>query len=141
MNRQSWLIRGSYELIKDMRMAVAKLFYGRLFEMNPSLRPLFKSDMDVQAQKLMDMLAGAVDSLDNLAALVPALRAMGARHVQYGVHPEHYTAVRDALLWSMAQALQEDFDPETRTAWKSLLDTVATEMLAGAGQAAKSTAQ
>jgi hemoglobin-like flavoprotein len=130
--RQSWLIRGSYELIQDMRKAVAMLFYGRLFDLDPSLRPLFRNDMEVQSQKLMDMLAGAVDSLDNLAALVPALRAMGMRHAQYGVQPQHYAQVRDALLWAMAQALDEDFDTETRAAWTSLLNTVASEMLAGA---------
>jgi hemoglobin-like flavoprotein len=131
MNRQNWLIRGSYDLIQDMRTAVAMLFYGRLFDLDPSLRPLFKNDIEIQSQKLMDTLAAAVDSLDNLPALIPALRAMGARHQEYGVQPEHYNTVREALLWAMAQALQEDFDPETRTAWKSLLDTVAAEMLAG----------
>ena len=132
MSRQAWLIRGSYELIKDMPQAVGMLFYGRLFELEPTVRPLFKNDIQIQSQKLMETLAAAVDSLDNFTALTPTLRAMGARHVEYGVQPEYYNLVRDALLWSMGQALQEDFDPETRTAWKSLLDLVIAEMLAGA---------
>jgi hemoglobin-like flavoprotein len=132
VSRQSWLIRGSYDLIRDMPKAVAMLFYGRLFDLDPSLRPLFKNDIEIQSQKLMDTLSAAVDSLDNLPALVPALRAMGARHLEYGVQTEHYAKVRDALLWAMAQALQEDFDPETRAAWRSLLDTVIAEMLTGA---------
>jgi hemoglobin-like flavoprotein len=133
MSRESQLIRASFSLIADMPEAVVMLFYGRLFELDPSLRNLFKIDMRAQSKKLAETLLTIAQSADDLARLSPMLRSLGRSHVVYGVQPEHYETLRLALLWALGQALQEDFDPETRAAWNSLLQMVSKEMLAGAG--------
>jgi nitric oxide dioxygenase len=133
MNRQqAALIRASFEQVSSMPQAVAMLFYGRLFELDPSVRPLFKNDIRSQSQKLVATLAVAVDYAADLSAIVPTLRDLGRTHAGYGVKPGNYLLVRDAMLWTLGQALQEDFDPETRDAWKALLEEVSAQMLAGA---------
>jgi len=130
---QEQLIRDSFEVIHEMPQAIAMLFYGRLFDLDPSLRKMFKIDMQTQSRKLMDTLRATVDSLDRFDELRPFLRELGRKHaLEYGVRPEHYQVVTEALLWAFGQALQPHFYPETRAAWRTVLDDIAREMLAGA---------
>src|SRR5438067_814182 len=100
---QKQCIRESYLAISEMLGPVSLLFYRRPFQLDPSLKPMFRSDIEVQGRKLMDMLTAVVDNLDNLESLAPALRALGQRHVAYGVRPRHYDLVQQALLWALAQ--------------------------------------
>lgn len=130
---QEQLIRDSFEVIHEMPQAIAMLFYGRLFDLDPSLRKMFKIDMQTQSRKLMDTLRATVDSLDRFDELRPFLRELGRKHaLEYGVRPEHYQVVTEGLLWAFGQALQPHFYPETRAAWRTVLDDIAREMLAGA---------
>lgn len=127
------LIRDSFEVIHEMPQAIAMLFYGRLFDLDPSLRKMFKIDMQTQSRKLMDTLRATVDSLDRFDELRPFLRELGRKHaVDYGVRPEHYKVVTEALLWAFGQAMQPYFHAETKAAWKAVLDDISREMLAGA---------
>lgn len=109
----------------------AKLFYGRLFELDPELRPLFKSDITEQGRKLMQMIQLAVRGLNDLPALVPAVEQLGRRHVDYGVRNKDYETVGTALLWTLEKGLGEGFTPEVREAW-----TAVYTLLAGTMQAA-----
>jgi hemoglobin-like flavoprotein len=134
MKSQSQLIRDSFEQIEGAATAIAMLFYGRLFELDPSVKPMFKSDIRTQSRKLMDTLAAVVAAADRLQAMKPELRALGKLHVTHGVKPAHYDTVRIALLWALGQALQGDFDAETRSAWDQFLRTASEEMIAGANE-------
>ncbi|MEO8028147.1 MAG: globin domain-containing protein [Bryobacteraceae bacterium] len=130
--RQKTMVRDSFDQIRDMAGPLATLFYGRLFSMDPSTRPLFKGDIKLQGTKLMGMLDSVVGSLDEFGKLTPVLRELGHRHAVYGVEEGHYQTVSTSLQWALAQALEARFDDETRAAWTALLDHVSTEMLAGA---------
>jgi len=125
-------IRESYELVRESPTAIAMLFYGRLFNLEPSLRNLFKNDLRVQAAKLMDTLEQVVNCIDHLDQMRPQLGELGRVHVTYGVQPEHYQTVTAALLWALGQALEADFDAECRAAWSQALQEICREMLAGA---------
>ncbi|MEQ1751688.1 MAG: globin domain-containing protein, partial [Prosthecobacter sp.] len=110
----------------------ALVFYRRLFEMDPALRPLFKGDIKEQSKKLMDMLAVLIAMLERPLGLELELRAMGARHVGYGVKDEHYATVGGALLDMLGVTLNDRFTPEVRAAWTALYGAVETTMKAGA---------
>ncbi len=114
----------------------AELFYGKLFELNPDFKSLFKSDMKEQGRKLMAMLNTAVNSLDKLEAIVPAVQDMGRRHVTYGVKDEDYDTVGEALIWTLQQGLGEGFTAEVKEAWLDTYTLVATTMKTAAAQAA-----
>jgi len=133
--RQRALVRESLESINEYSGAVVRLFYGRLFELAPQVRALFRTDIGEQSRKLSDMLAAIVGALDRFDELRPQLAELGRRHVDYGVRPEYYEVLRSALLWALANALDVQFDRETRTAWDVLIGMIAAEMLAGAGLA------
>lgn len=124
------LVQSSFKLVATIADQAAELFYNRLFEIAPEVKPLFgEVDMAEQGRKLMKMIATAVGALNDLDKVIPAVQEMGKRHVAYGVEKEHYAIVGEALLWTLAQGLGEVFTPETEAAWTkvyTLLAEVAT---------------
>ena len=133
-SQEKRLVRAGFAEISEMAEPVALLFYGRLFELDPKLRPLFVQDIRVQSRKLMDMLAIAVNSLDKLEDLAPALRALGQRHAGYGVLPEHYATLQNALLWAFGQAMPGGLSPESKGAWRALIEAISAYMRDGAAE-------
>jgi hemoglobin-like flavoprotein len=134
--REKELVQSSFKQVVPISAAAADLFYARLFEIDPSLRPLFKSDMTEQKKKLMQMLGAAVVGLDNLYALIPVVRDLGARHVGYGVKDEHYETVGEALIWTLEKGLGAAFTPETKQAWVTVYGVLASTMKEAARSAA-----
>ncbi|NKF23991.1 globin family protein [Solimonas marina] len=122
------LVQHSWTQVLPIRTQAAALFYGRLFELDPSLRALFRAPIAEQGEKLMDMIDVAVRGLDRIDALVPAVQALGARHVGYGVQPAHYATVGAALLWTLEQGLGPAFDAELRSAWTAVYGALAGAM-------------
>ena len=121
-------LRRSWQLVAPMADEAAELFYARLFELDPSLRPMFTTDLKEQGRKLMRMIGMAVNGLDRLDELVPVVRQLGARHAGYGVRDEHYGTVATALVWTLEQGLGPDFTPEVKDAWVAVYGVLATTM-------------
>lgn len=129
---QVHLIRKSFAELARHQEVAALVFYRRLFELDPNLRPLFKGDIQEQAKKLTDMLEALIALLESPAGLDVELRAMGARHADYGVKDAHYATVGQALLDMLAGTLDSGFTPEVREAWTTLYGAVEATMKAGA---------
>ncbi len=129
---QHELVRATFAKLAVMPEVAGALFYERLFELNPGLRPMFKNDMRIQGVKLMTMLAMVVFNLHEPGRVLPAIRDLGVRHVGYGVKLEDYDALLEALLWAIEQALGEDFTSAVRDAWTLCYDELAGEMKAAA---------
>jgi hemoglobin-like flavoprotein len=129
---QRKLVRDSFDVIRDQLRPVALLFYGKLFELDPSARRLFHIDLGVQSRKIMDTLDSIVQSLDHLESMHDRLAEVGKQHASYGVRPEQYDTVTTALLWAFSQALGADFDKPTREAWREALAHVCAVMKDGA---------
>ena len=125
------LIRETFALVEPRAEVAALVFYQRLFTLDPSLRPLFRTDIDEQGQKLMQMLGVAVALLEQPFALAPTLEALGRRHAGYGVEDRHYDTVGTALLDTLEEALGLAFTPEVRDAWAALYVIVASSMQRG----------
>lgn len=132
---QAQLVRDSFRLVEPIADQAAALFYSNLFEADPALRALFRGDMNRQGQLLMTMIGSAVKLLDRPDALLPVLRSLGARHVNYGVKDAHYPVVGGTLLMTLEQGLGEAFTPEIRDAWLAMYAVVHDTMLEGAREA------
>lgn len=133
-DEQIALVKNSWEKVKPISQTAADLFYGRLFELDPSLKPMFKGDMTEQGEKLMKMITVAVNGLDKLDTIVPAVQALGKKHVGYGVKPEHYDTVGAALLWTLESGLGDDYDEATAEAWTQTYGVLATTMKEAAAE-------
>lgn len=130
------LIRSSWAQVVPISDKAAELFYGKLFELDPSVRELFKGDMAEQGQKLMRMIGTAVNGLERLDEIVPAVQQLGVRHLEYGVKDEHYDTVGAALLWTLETGLGDAFTAETKEAWATVYGVLADTMKSAAAKAA-----
>ena len=134
--RQIGLIKASWDKVVPIADKAAELFYSKLFELDPDVKKLFKTDLSVQGKKLMTMLDTVVRSLDNLEAVVPAIQASGRRHVDYGVKDEDYATVGEALIWTLATGLGDDFTDEVKQAWLEAYTILSSTMIDAAHAAA-----
>lgn len=130
--RQIELVQSSFRLVAPIADRAAALFYGRLFEIDPSTRALFRTtDMEEQGRKLMAAIGMVVASLRGMERIMPTLATLGAKHTGYGVTPAHYDTVGAALLWTLRQGLGEAFTAEVEQAWATAYGAVAQAMQAG----------
>ena len=123
------LVQASFEKVRPIANLAAETFYMRLFEIAPEYRFLFKNNMSKQGAMLMSTLGLAVGSLNNLEAILPAVRALGKRHAGYGVTAEHYQPVAEAFLWTLNLYLGEEFTPELQQAWVEAYTILAGAMI------------
>jgi len=127
-------VQSTFDLIVPIADNAAALFYSKLFELDPSLKSMFKTDMADQRKKLMQILGVAVSSLNNLAAIVPAVQDLGRRHVKYGVRPQHYNTVAEAILWMLGQTLGATFTPVIKQSWTEVYTVLADTMIAAGNE-------
>ncbi|GAM26224.1 hypothetical protein SAMD00019534_093990 [Acytostelium subglobosum LB1] len=136
MSLQIELLENSFDLIAPQGDLLMDTFYSKLFEVAPSVQPLFASvDLKKQKGMLLSALVLVRKSLRDLPSIVPALQAMGARHVKYGTEDAHYAVVGQVLLASMAAIAGDAWKAEYTNAWADAYNVVASTMIAGAAEA------
>ena len=126
-------LEASFDQVAPQGDELVELFYERLFDVAPEVRPLFATT-DLKRQKGM-LLAALVllrKSLRDLDAVTPTLRDLGARHVRYGAMPEHYPVVGQVLISSMAEIAGDAWTVEYELAWTEAYAAVSGAMLDGA---------
>jgi hemoglobin-like flavoprotein len=130
--QQVALVQQSFSQVAPIADKAAEIFYDRLFDVAPAVRPLFRGDMAEQRRKLMATLAVVVRGLSDLPSILPAASALARRHVAYGAKPEHYPVVGEALLWTLARGLGAQWTPEVASAWAAAYGTLSSFMIAEA---------
>jgi hemoglobin-like flavoprotein len=126
------LVQQSWEKVVPIQDTAADLFYGRLFELDPSLRRLFSGDIKEQGRKLMKIITMVVRGLQRFDQLKLHVWQLGRRHSVYEVKPEHYQTVATALLWTLEQGLGPAFTPDVKAAWVEAYTIIAGVMQDGA---------
>ena len=122
------LVQRSFRLVEPILDTAVTLFYDRLFEIDPSLRTLFQGSREDQARKLAQTLTVVVKGIDRPEQIRAAVRALGSRHVGYGVRDEHYGTVGTALLWTLEAGLGDAFTPDVRQARNAMYAWLAFNM-------------
>jgi nitric oxide dioxygenase len=123
------LVQQSFAQVVPIADKAAEIFYDRLFELAPAVKPLFRGDMAEQRRKLIATLAVVVGGLSDLPSVLPAASALAKRHVGYGAQPEHYPVVGEALLWTLARGLGPQFTPDVAAAWTAAYTTLSGYMI------------
>jgi hemoglobin-like flavoprotein len=134
------LVQDSFKKVVPIADVAADLFYGRLFEIAPEVKPMFRGDIKEQGRKLMATLGVVVTGLTKLETVLPAASALAKKHVDYGVKAEDYTPVGAALLWTLEKGLGDAWTPELAGAWGTAYGTLSNFMIAeayGPAQAAE----
>lgn len=130
--RQVALVQESFEKVVPLGTKVAEIFYAELFAIDPSLRGMFKGDLQAQYGKLLAVLATVVRGLHAPEKIQKAAENLAIKHLDYGVKPEHYTYVGNALLRTLKKGLGDEFTPELREAWVGAFTLIARVMKAAA---------
>jgi len=68
----------------------------------------------------------------DLAPLADILKKLGKRHEGYGVLEAHYAVVGQALIETLAAALQDAFTDEVKAAWVDVWGVISGAMIEGA---------
>ena len=126
-----YLVQESFKKVLPIADTAVEIFYDKLFLIDPNLKQLFPQNeqlMHAQRNKLRDMLASAVNGLNNLEALIPILQGLGRRHVDYNVEKSHYDTVGLALLQALEVGLGDEFTPEVKDAWAEVYGVMASVM-------------
>lgn len=129
-NQQLILVKQSWKLLREIDPALlGDVFYGRLFITYPTLRSMFRGSMASQYQKFVDMLSLIVARLDRPDAVAQEIGSLARSHEGYGVKPEHYGPVREALLWTLERGLGNDWNNGVQQAWEACYDSITQAML------------
>ena len=128
-------LRYSFRRLSPRADALAQHFYDTLFTRHPEVLPLFAGvDFDDQRRKLVRALALVVRHLEQPDFLRAYLQGLGAIHLAYGVAPEHYRAVSECLIASLAHTAGSTWSEAEAAAWRTALDDISRTMLAGASR-------
>jgi hemoglobin-like flavoprotein len=122
------VVQESFQKVASIADEAAEIFYRHLFSLDPQLKRLFPADMQTQGRKLMQMIGLAVYGLNSPEVLIPAVQALGRRHVAYGVEAKDYETVGKALILTLEQGLGTDFTPQVREAWLATYQLLAQTM-------------
>jgi len=129
-NKQIDLVKTSWAIVTTIDpVTVGGLFYNRLFEIAPQLKPMFRNPMPEQSKKLLAMINYVISKLDKLEDIVHEVAKLAKRHVSYGVKPDHYRVVGDALLWTLEKGLSENWNSEVKEAWSNCYQVLSSAMM------------
>ena len=129
-NKQIDLVKTSWAIVAGIDpVTVGGLFYNRLFEIAPHLKPMFRNPMPEQSKKLLAMINYVISKLDKLEDILHEVAKLAKRHVSYGVKPDHYRIVGEALLWTLEKGLDEKWNNEVKEAWGICYQVLSSAMI------------
>ena len=130
------LVKYSWSVVERIDPVVAGgIFYKRLLDTAPQLRPMFREPIPMQSKKLITMIGYVIHRLDKLDTIVADIQQLAQRHVQYGVKEEHYAIVGAALLWTLEQALAGLWTQEVKEAWAACYQLLSSAMIDAVAEA------
>ena len=116
--KQVALVRSSWAQVAAMDPEiVGSIFYNRLFETAPEIRPMFHRPIPEQSRKLLTIMDHIIEKLDAMDEIVENIVKLARRHDEYGVKPEHFVNVGEALLWALEKSLGNKWNKELKEAW------------------------
>lgn len=122
------ILRETFKAVEPMAAETGEMLYNKLFDIDPSLRPLFKGDLKAQARMVMTAIGLAVAGLDRPDALNDQVKTLGSRHISYGVQPRDVNTFGAALIWALEQALGPAFTPDVKDAWVAAYGVLSVAM-------------
>ena len=129
-NKQIDLVKSSWAIVATIDpVTVGGLFYNRLFEIAPQLKHMFRNPMPEQSKKLLAMINYVISKLNKLEDILDEVAKLARRHVSYGVKPDHYTIVGEALLWTLEKGLADNWNSEVKEAWTDCYQILSSAMI------------
>lgn len=122
------LVKSTVPALQEKGLEITTVFYKRMFENNPEVKPMFdmnKQNSGEQPKALAMTVLAAAQNIDNLEALLPAVKKIGQKHVNVNVKPEHYPIVGKNLLLAIKEVLGDAATDEVLGAWEEAYEVIA----------------
>ena len=124
------LLRTSFDMVLEREPSLTRRFYDNLFARYPATREMFfRSPRATQEKMLADALVAVIDHLEDAPWLAEKLGAIGAKHVDYGVKPEMYGWVGEALLATLADVAGPDWSEDLAREWGAAYGAITSLMV------------
>jgi hemoglobin-like flavoprotein len=122
------LVKESFDSLRPIPRGLGRAFYENLFAFDPSLKSLFKGDLDAQGAMFVSALGLAVAGLDDATSGERPLRDLGQRHAGYGVTDAHFVTFREALVQTLRAQVGAGFTDAHASAWRAAFDRMGVVM-------------
>ncbi|HEV7757671.1 MAG TPA: globin domain-containing protein [Acidimicrobiales bacterium] len=132
-------LKESWRLVAGHGDQVPLRFYSRLFVAHPEVRDMFALSMATQRDRFFVALGHTVSQVDDLEALTPFLQQLGRDHRKFGMVPEHFGPVGEALLATLADFMGEGWTLQLSDDWTTAYKLVASVMIDAAEEAGRTT--
>ncbi len=130
------LLRSTFQTILEREPTITPRFYEILFTRYPQVRPMFGGNSNrAQQEMLQSALVSVIDNLENSEWLASTLAAIGEKHVGYGVTVEMFAWVGDALLATLAEILDKEWNHEVAQEWAEAYGVIQSLMVVGMDRA------
>lgn len=123
------ILRESLVVLQENKELGTSVFYENLFEVDPSLRPMFDEDLTEQSNKALFAFGAIVAQIPDLEVCREMTRELAVRHVAYGVLPEHYVSVGAAVIKTVEMVMGVAMSSEIAVSWQKAYDAVAAVMI------------
>jgi len=128
-HRQIELVQASFRKIEPDAEEAGHLFCKRLFEMDPSLRNMFRGDARDEGRHLMQMIGTVAAGLRRSDQFLPAVEEMMRWYSGYDLNDEYCTKAAAAFLCTLHHSLGETFTPEVCEAWIAMFEKISVALL------------
>jgi hemoglobin-like flavoprotein len=101
-------------------------FYGRLFDIHPACKSLFKNNIQTQGKALAKIISFLLKDHNDKTMLNQVMEDLAERHINtYFVKAHEYGILGEVLLYALARCVGgERFDMETSLAWVRIYSMV-----------------
>lgn len=126
-------LKESFAALAPRGTELAEYFYAQLFYRGGiEVSDMFPPGMTAQRDRLLGALVQIVTDIDDLDRLAGFLAGLGRDHRKFGVRPEHYDLVGQALLASLEHFAGDLWTPEVKGSWAAAYSLAAGVMQEGA---------
>ena len=122
------IIKSTVPVLKEHGVEITTTFYKNMFTNNPEIKAYFnmaKQESGEQPKALAMAVLAAAQNIDNLEAILPAVKKIGVAHVRTNVKPEHYPIIGQNLLAAIKEVLGDAATEEILNAWAKAYEVIA----------------
>ena len=131
MSSDARMLRDTLELTLAADDSFPKRFYDRLFARHPEVVPMFhRNSPGAQRKMFAQKLTMIVDHVEDPEWLARELAEVAESHAKYGVTPEMYAWVGEALVDTLREACADGWTVAAEHAWRTAYRRI-TEAILG----------
>ncbi|KOS66924.1 dihydropteridine reductase [Lysinibacillus contaminans] len=122
------IIKATVPVLEVHGVAITKTFYKNMFQKHPELLNIFNhtnQEKGRQQTALANTVYAAAVHIENLGAILPAVRLIAHKHRSLGILPEHYPIVGENLLQAIKEVLGDAATDDIINAWAEAYGVIA----------------